>query len=126
MADDSRRAWLMPHVAPIFLDRVLPAIRETARVKGYAVAVHGSVARDIDLVAVPWIESALPADELVSAIFDAVRARLEGAGYMPDEVRGTTKPHGRRAWTIILGCGVFIDLSVMPLSPATTKTDGET
>lgn len=34
------------------LDAILPAIREVARFNGYAVAVHGSLKRDIDLVVV--------------------------------------------------------------------------
>jgi hypothetical protein len=47
--------------------------RVVARSKGYALAVHGSLARDIDLVAVPWVEEAASAAELA----EAVRAAAE-------------------------------------------------
>ena len=115
MSAEHHRTWLMPVLAAAYLDRLLEPIRALARVKGYAVAVHGSVARDIDLVAVPWTDDAASAEDLVSAVHDAVRSKLDGAGYIPpDDTRGAKKPHGRRAWTIILGSGVYIDLSVMP------------
>jgi hypothetical protein len=35
-------------------------LREVARSKGYVLAVHGTLIRDIDLVACPWIENAAP------------------------------------------------------------------
>jgi hypothetical protein len=50
------------------LDSVLPAIREAAKFQGYAVAVHGSLKRDIDLFAVAWTDHARPPDELVRVI----------------------------------------------------------
>jgi hypothetical protein len=40
------------------VDILLPALREVARRFGYALAVHGSLEWDIDLVAVPWCENA--------------------------------------------------------------------
>ena len=86
-----------------------------AREMGYAIAVHGSRVRDLDLIAVPWVEDAKPAIELVTALELAV------AGYVANRTKDgieewpRKKPHGRRAWTIHLGGGPYIDLSVMPL-----------
>lgn len=43
---------------------MLPGLQKAARECGYALAVHGSMSRDLDLIAVPWVEDAKPAAEL--------------------------------------------------------------
>lgn len=53
------------------LDLILPPMRRAAKHVGYALTVHGSLNRDIDLVAVPWREGALDADRLISALCGA-------------------------------------------------------
>lgn len=40
-------------------------LAEVARTLGYAIAVHGSQQRDLDLVAVPWVEEAVSPDDLI-------------------------------------------------------------
>lgn len=85
----------------------IDAIRDTAAKLGYAIGEHGSLARDIDLIAVPWTEQAAPATELVEAIVKAIK------GYRPVQ-KPSRKPHGRRAWSIHLGGGPYVDLSVVP------------
>lgn len=95
---------------------LLPAIRTAARLLGYAVGVHGSEARDLDLIAVPWVEAAAPAEQLVEIIAGATGGFVDN-GYTRAGEKGETparKPHGRRAWAIHLGRGRYIDLSVMP------------
>lgn len=94
------------------LDATLPAIREAARFQGYAVAVHGSLKRDIDLIAVAWTEQAKPAPELVRAIMGAVGGVL-GNCIMLTAL--SDKPHGRLACTLVHpGFAGEIDLSVIP------------
>jgi hypothetical protein len=93
---------------------IVPILVEVAREKGYALALHGSMQRDLDLVAVPWINDACDAGELVAAIADRIRytSTIHGP-------RGPVEqPHGRLSWTIPLGGGAYIDLSVMPRKPA--------
>lgn len=96
------------HLAPAYA-ALLPGLQEAARLKGYALAVHGSLARDLDLIAVPWVEWARPALELVQEL-----AKLVGGRLQTDE----EKLHGRRAWTVTLEGAGFIDISVMPASPS--------
>lgn len=108
------------------LEEILPAIRTVARFHGYAVAVHGSLSRDIDLVAIAWVEHAHPAEELVKAICGAI-AGVTGNCLRQSAV--TEKPHGRLAYTLIhTGFIGEIDLSVIP--PCTpheaSKTSKET
>lgn len=49
----------------------LPKIREAARLCGYAIGTHGSLRRDFDLIAVPWIENPKSKDELAKAVHRA-------------------------------------------------------
>lgn len=103
------------------LDATLPAVREAARFQGYAVAVHGSLKRDIDLIAVAWTDQAKPAEELVRAIMGAVGGIL-GNCIMLTAL--SDKPHGRLACTLVHpGFAGEIDLSVIPPKPTSTKTE---
>ena len=97
------------------LEIVLPPIRSAARNQGYAVAVHGSLNRDIDLIAVPWREGAMNADSLIDKISGAVTGAVGSCLKQGDS--WTEKPHGRKAITLLVYCGqnyMQIDLSVMP------------
>ena len=91
-----------------FYAALYPKLRQVARKHGYALTLHGSLTKDLDVVAVPWVEGAT--DPLV-----LVRALTEIAHGLVQNGAGITCPHGRHAWTIFLGStGGYIDLSVMP------------
>lgn len=106
MAERSNRS------AEIFVREYLPLVRRRARELGYAVAVHGSLARDVDLVAVAWVDDAAPAEDLVAAVREEI-----GGGWITGEP-GQVKPHGRLGWALRPGAlriaGTYIDLSVIP------------
>jgi hypothetical protein len=109
--------------------RIIEPLRIVARECGYALAVHGSLRRDIDLVGVPWAADAKTPRQLA----DAIAAKLVEMGYgwngEGEVLRGWTpgkdqdftldgapgvKPHGRLGWVIHLGGGPYIDLAVFP------------
>lgn len=121
-----RRSWHVEAVlgARAAYHELLEPLRETARDYGYALAVHGSTARDIDLIAVPWTDIAVDPLTLAEALRSTAE-RVHGRAYRrahrarPDHQRlGSPgeKPHGRLTWTFHLGGGPYIDLSVMPRS----------
>jgi hypothetical protein len=82
---------------------------EVAKANGYALCVHGSLVRDLDLVAVPWTDDVRSFEDLVADIMDVVG----GITLRP----ATTKPHGRVAISIHTGAEMYLDLSVMPRIP---------
>lgn len=92
-----------------------PMLCEIARAHGYALAIHGTLQRDMDLVAIPWTEEAVEPEVLVAAL----RKRAQWFQFEPDHpiLKAMDKPHGRRAWTIPLMGDTLIDLSVMPRTP---------
>lgn len=98
----------IPEASPFACLAFLPRVVRIAREHGYALAVHGSLARDFDFVAIPWVDEAVKPEELVEAIRAAV------GGFFDEHDHPASKPHGRRAWVIHLGGGPYIDLSVMP------------
>lgn len=96
----------------------LGRIRAVARKYGYAVAVHGSTTRDLDLIAAPWSEGAVTARTLVDKLCEECDlVERPGNVYDDDRVEPNPepKPWGRWAWTLGGVPGVaYVDLSVMP------------
>lgn len=105
--------------------QLLPRIKEAAKRLGYAIAIHGTMQRDLDLLAAPWIEDAAEPKELVAEVQKAVGGFVLGdlskKGGVSEEP--TVQPHGRLSWNICWGGRPFIDLSIMPrLKKADTDT----
>lgn len=98
------------------LDLILPGMRRAAKDAGYAITVHGSLNRDIDLVAIPWVDRDVSSpDDLLNSLVGAVRS-IVGTAACHDKA-WEQKPHGRLAKIILAFCGqnsAHIDLSVMP------------
>lgn len=89
--------------------RVFTKARCLAWSEGYALALHGSATRDLDLLACPWTNDACEPDHLVNRIVDACELYLT--------VPASAKPHGRLAYTLMFkgfGDPRFIDVSIMP------------
>ena len=101
-------------------EKHIGTVRSVAREHGYAIGVHGSLARDMDLIAVPWVDDAKEPKALALAIEHAVGgvidngSRVDGPAYDFATKPPAVKPHGRLCWSIHLGGGPYIDLSVIP------------
>lgn len=82
---------------------------------GYALALHGSMARDLDLVAIPWTEDADSPDKLIAAFVRFIVSKSDVDIQTPIPAK---KPHGRLAYTIPIGHGgQYLDISIMPSDP---------
>jgi hypothetical protein len=92
---------------------VIGPLRNCAEERGYTVAIHGSLSRDIDLIAIPWESKCCKADELVDSFGNIMAEKFGEISIIPCNHQ---KPHGRRAWAIFFGKETYIDLSVMPLA----------
>jgi len=127
-----------PNRAP-FYACLYHGLCDIARKHGYALAIHGTVSRDLDLIAVPWTAEAVPAEDLRDVLMDHIGA-VDYEGLIrrqfpnkPDLVKqivdndrnrpdrephdasgACLKPHGRRAWNLYMDFGATVDLSVMP------------
>lgn len=95
-----------PNYAPMYA-ALYPGLAKVTRAHGYALAVHGTLGRDMDLICVPWDEAPSDPAAVVKAITTEFHIKQVGE---PD-----TTHHGRERWTISIGFGeCFIDLSFMP------------
>lgn len=124
--DERRDSAILRNATSAFvgalLADVLPDLRLAARGLGYAVAVHGSEARDIDLVAIPWDNNAAAPKALVDRICGVLAGKLGRATSLLSD--WSEKPHGRQAVTIIVSGGALcpeFDLSIMPRIGATEE-----
>jgi hypothetical protein len=93
--------------------KVIGPIKRIGHDLGYAIAVHGSLKRDIDLVAIPWTQGAAKKETLLKAICDD----LSG---VPSEDGWRKRAHGR--WVHIVRIprhdpDTYLDLSIMELRP---------
>ena len=90
---------------------VVAAIKKAAHQNGYATAWHGSLVKDIDLLAAPWTDDAVEPEKMVDWVCQSV-----GLWRNPHHENPVQKPHGRQAWSLhVLGTPVWVDFSVMPL-----------
>lgn len=89
---------------------IYPELAAIARTYGYALAIHGSMARDFDLIAVPWSQDCGSPEQVVQAIVNTWAMKECG--------EPTLKEHGRVAYSLgILFGECAIDLSFMPAHP---------
>lgn len=61
--------------------RIIGPIRRVANEHGWAVAVHGSLDRDIDLVGIPWTRLASDRDKVLGAICAVIGGEPDAAGW---------------------------------------------
>lgn len=92
--------------APVYC-AMYPELARIAREHGYALAIHGSMQRDFDLICVPWAETVSDPLAVVDAMCDYYAIRKVGDF--------EKKRHGRIAQTISIKWGeCAIDLSFLP------------
>lgn len=92
-------------------------IWRVAREHGYSIGLHGSMRRDCDLIAVPWVEKHSTPDDLIVALCAALNA---------SEIGGREeKPVGRIAVNLAIdGWYRLIDLSIATYKPAQPVQSG--
>lgn len=101
----------------IFYASYYPIIRDEAHKHGYAVALHGSMSRDMDIIAVPWREEVSEHGVLIRSIADRLGMTIPSLRTSADgrpERNPDLRPHGRQAYAVLCEAGLYIDISVMP------------
>lgn len=91
---------------------LLPGLVQVGVDCGYAIAAHGSLRRDLDIIAVPWVKLAVPADELIKHLAKVCNGKVID--------KPAQHPHGRLSYQIHLGeliqgpynSDPYIDISV--------------
>ncbi len=95
-------------------------LKEIAIKYGYNLVLHGSLNRDLDLIAIPWEKEIGSAEEMI----DEFAEHLGGLVPEQSEEAKNCFPHGRQGYTINLNRGgkwtnyrdhqYYLDISVVP------------
>lgn len=97
---------IAPNFGPAYAAAMYPDLAKIFQKNGYALAVHGSLARDLDLIAVPWAAAITAPLKVIQEITDQFALRLVGDG--------EERNHGRTAYTLSCGFGeCAVDLSFL-------------
>jgi hypothetical protein len=98
---------------------LIPGITKVAKEFGYCTAIHGSMSTDLDIVLIPWVETASEPGEVVEAIRLLMGGRKGKHAVLPEK-----KALGRLAWSFYLteeGANSYggqsypyVDISVTP------------
>lgn len=119
---------------PSYYAIMFEPLKEIALKYGYNLVLHGSLKRDMDLIAVPWAEEVGDANDMLNEFCDYVGGKMHQFDRRADgSYTGfTQKPHGRRAYVIDVYRGgyfeggpfykmtycedpqTYLDISVMP------------
>jgi hypothetical protein len=85
-------------------------IRNAAMDCGWAVALHGSLSRDMDIIAMKWEENCTDAETMINTIIENCFGDSVVSQYGTRWVRGE-KPHGRTCVAIPIYGDHYLDIS---------------
>lgn len=91
----------------IFYAAMWNDFRQAALNKGWALALHGSLASDMDIMAMPWTDKAEPVWEMIWALkkcFDEPKKI---------DVTETDMPNNRRVFTLSIWADFYLDINVI-------------
>jgi hypothetical protein len=93
--------------APVYA-AMYPELAEIVRLHGYALAIHGSLQRDFDVIAIPWVLYPDAPENVISAIAKKFAINVIGE---PKQML-----HNRICYSVSVGWGeCFLDISFMPI-----------
>ena len=97
-------------------------LMQVAKRHGYSLTVHGSMLRDIDLVAVPWVARCKAPSTLIKAFKSIVEVQSgREKVYVRINKKPEIKPHGRLAWSLWFSRSAYLDISVCARHSAALK-----
>ncbi len=114
------------HAKPSLYAYYFLQLKEIALTYGYNLVLHGSLNRDLDLIAIPWKEEIGNKEEMIKEFCEYIGGYL----LMPDATNDfKVTHHGRMQYVININRGgykgdeyiedpyYYIDISVMPALP---------
>lgn len=99
-----------------------PTMLFNAQQNGWALAVHGSLSRDFDVIAIPWNKEAVSTLEIIKILIhslDHMRDDLYSVSDLLKDPHFEKKDYGRIAVNIPLVSGFYVDLSVIDMGDET-------
>lgn len=98
---------------PVYALGLYPPLSELFRAHGYALAIHGSLATDFDLIACPWTDTAGDPEAVMAEVLE--KWAFDKDEFMHPSNSVSLKPHGRVAYRCHLSyASCYLDISFMP------------
>ena len=85
-------------------------IRQCAMDCGWAVSLHGSLASDMDIMAMPWVENAVSFKEMIDRVSKLFKDNDMSSQYV---ITYNEKPHNRVVATIPIWSDFYLDISTI-------------
>jgi hypothetical protein len=85
-------------------------IRKAAMDCGWALGLHGSLASDMDIMAMPWTEDARPVEEMIQALSDCF---TENPFKDTHTVPHYDRPNNRVVYTMSIWADFYLDINVI-------------
>ena len=85
-------------------------IRKCAMDCGWAVALHGSLSSDMDIMAMPWEKNAITFEDFITVLSKLFKDNDLSKRY---EITYKEKPHNRVVATIPIFADFYLDISTM-------------
>ena len=95
---------------PAFYACMWEDIRQCAMDCGWAVSLHGSLASDMDIMAMPWVDNAVAFKEMVDRVSKLFKDNYLSSQYT---ITYSEKPHGRVVATIPIWADFYLDISTI-------------
>jgi hypothetical protein len=94
----------------IFYATIYEDLKRVAKECGWAVALHGSLNNDMDIMAMPWVEGAEPVEELIKGISDLF---VDNPFHHMNGEPYKNKPNGRVVYTIHIFKDFYLDINII-------------
>lgn len=92
------------HAKPSLYAYYFESLKQIAQDFGYNLVVHGSMNRDLDLIAIPWTDDPRPEFEMIQEFSDYINGFKSGH---PVQFLYKTLPGGRKSYVINLNRGGY-------------------
>lgn len=117
------REHIVTNGRAVFYASMWGDFRKAALDCGWALALHGSLSSDMDIMAMPWVEGAKSVEEMIES--------LESCMTKPDErifktEKCDNKPNNRIVYTIHIFADFYLDINIInPVSSGTDRNKSE-
>lgn len=81
-------------------------MRKIAHENGWAIALHGSLKTDLDIMAMPWEEDCKPADVFIKSLADLFKSPFLILKYR-------VKPHNRISYNLVIYGDFSLDIQMI-------------
>jgi len=95
------------HAKPNLYSYYFFDLKEIAKDFGYNLVVHGSMNRDLDLIAIPWIDDPKPELDMIQELYKYLTGNTAHENHWKDIYMYKELPGGRHAYVLNLNRGGY-------------------